>query len=81
MNVGTNDAALLHSGAAAWEAIYVGVLRKLRKQHESNLKAEKETSWQGDVLTIIEQLKKGANEATKTLNRGITEFIVMCADL
>lgn len=26
------------------------------------------------------QLKKGANEATKTLNRGITEFIVMAAD-
>lgn len=26
------------------------------------------------------QLKKGANEATKTLNRGISEFIVMSAD-
>merc|ERR1712086_287028 len=26
------------------------------------------------------QLKKGANEATKTLNRGIAEFIVMAAD-
>lgn len=26
------------------------------------------------------QLKKGANEATKTLNRGITELIVMAAD-
>jgi U4/U6 small nuclear ribonucleoprotein SNU13 len=26
------------------------------------------------------QLKKGANEATKTLNRGICEFIVMAAD-
>merc|ERR1711959_696085 len=26
------------------------------------------------------QLKKGANEATKTLNRGICEFIVMTAD-
>jgi len=25
-------------------------------------------------------LKKGANEATKTLNRGISEFIVMAAD-
>ena len=41
-----------------------GVLRKLRKQHESNLKAEKETSWQGDVLTIIEQLKKGELDAS-----------------
>ncbi|KAF2318044.1 hypothetical protein GH714_041374 [Hevea brasiliensis] len=27
------------------------------------------------------QLKKGANEATKTLNRGISEFIVMAAIL
>lgn len=42
-----------------------------------------------DAVTILDltqqaanykQLKKGANEATKTLNRGITEFIVMAAD-
>ena len=26
------------------------------------------------------QLKKGANEATKTLNRGICEFVIMAAD-
>jgi U4/U6 small nuclear ribonucleoprotein SNU13 len=26
------------------------------------------------------QLRKGANEATKTLNRGISEFIVMAGD-
>ncbi|XP_059169062.1 NHP2-like protein 1 [Physella acuta] len=26
------------------------------------------------------QLKKGANEATKTLNRGLSEFIVLTAD-
>ncbi|KAG6376220.1 50S ribosomal protein L30e-like protein [Boletus reticuloceps] len=26
------------------------------------------------------QLKKGANEATKTLNRGIAEFVVLTAD-
>merc|ERR1712227_558816 len=30
--------------------------------------------------TNYKQLKKGANEATKTLNRGICEFIVMTAD-
>lgn len=35
------------------------------------------------ILDLIQQashykqLKKGANEATKTLNRGISEFIVM----
>ncbi|GAB5588859.1 RNA binding protein snu13 [Umbelopsis nana] len=38
------------------------------------------------ILDLIQQashykqLKKGANEATKTLNRGISEFIVMTAD-
>lgn len=30
--------------------------------------------------TAYKQLKKGANEATKALNRGIAEFIVMAAD-
>lgn len=30
--------------------------------------------------TNYKQLRKGANEATKTLNRGIAEFIVMAAD-
>lgn len=30
--------------------------------------------------TNFKQIKKGANEATKTLNRGISEFIVMAAD-
>ncbi|XP_071107240.1 NHP2-like protein 1 isoform X1 [Haliotis cracherodii] len=39
-----------------------------------------------DILDLVQQaanykqLKKGANEATKTLNRGISEFIVMAAD-
>ncbi|KAI9219517.1 ribonucleoprotein-associated protein [Blastocladiella britannica] len=38
------------------------------------------------ILDLIQQaahykqLKKGANEATKTLNRGVSEFIVMAAD-
>ncbi|PVU90228.1 hypothetical protein BB559_004723 [Furculomyces boomerangus] len=38
------------------------------------------------ILDLIQQasnykqLKKGANEATKTLNRGISEFVVMAAD-
>ena len=30
--------------------------------------------------THYKQLRKGANETTKTLNRGISEFIVMAAD-
>lgn len=38
------------------------------------------------ILDVVQQashykqLKKGANESTKTLNRGISEFIVMAAD-
>jgi len=38
------------------------------------------------ILNLIQQasnyqqLRKGANEATKTLNRGLSEFIVMSAD-
>jgi hypothetical protein len=32
------------------------------------------------VLQNYKQLKKGANEATKTLNRGISEFVVLAAD-
>lgn len=38
------------------------------------------------ILDIVQQaanykqLKKGANEATKTLNRGICEFVIMAAD-
>ncbi|AQK59190.1 Ribosomal protein L7Ae/L30e/S12e/Gadd45 family protein [Zea mays] len=30
--------------------------------------------------TNYKQLKKGANEVTNTLNRGISEFVVMVAD-
>lgn len=39
-----------------------------------------------NILDLVQQaanykqIKKGANEATKTLNRGISEFIVMAAD-
>ncbi|KAL1413551.1 ribonucleoprotein-associated protein [Vanrija pseudolonga] len=39
------------------------------------------------ILDVVQQashykqLKKGANEATKTLNRGISEFIIMAADV
>nr|QBH73562.1 ribosomal protein l7ae [Nicoletia phytophila] len=38
------------------------------------------------ILSLVQQalnykqLRKGANEATKTLNRGLAEFIVMAAD-
>jgi U4/U6 small nuclear ribonucleoprotein SNU13 len=32
------------------------------------------------LLQNYKQLKKGANEATKTLNRGISEFVVLAAD-
>jgi U4/U6 small nuclear ribonucleoprotein SNU13 len=32
------------------------------------------------LASHYKMLKKGANETTKTLNRGISEFIVMAAD-
>jgi len=32
------------------------------------------------LFSLVIQLKKGANEATKTLNRGITELIILAAD-
>jgi len=33
-----------------------------------------------NVFILDRQLKKGANEATKTLNRGISEIIILAAD-
>lgn len=45
-----------------------------------------DTSLTNAILDLVQQaghykqLRKGANEATKTLNRGISEFIVMAAD-
>lgn len=30
--------------------------------------------------TDARQLKKGANEATKTLNRGVSEIVILAAD-
>lgn len=41
---------------------------------------------QTDILNLVQQcsnykqLKKGANEATKTLNRGLSDLIVLAAD-
>ena len=33
-----------------------------------------------NLIIIIHKVKKGANEATKTLNRGIAELIIIAAD-
>lgn len=33
-----------------------------------------------NLIIIIYKVKKGANEATKTLNRGIAELIIIAAD-
>lgn len=48
----------------------------------SNLKACADSTARDLVqqATHYRQLKKGANEATKTLNRGISELIVLAAD-
>merc|ERR1712010_185075 len=55
---------------------------------ESNSKAFplSDTEMTRKILDLLQQscnykqLRKGANEATKTLNRGISEFVVMAAD-
>lgn len=45
-----------------------------------------DTSLTNTILDLVQQachykqLRKGANEATKTLNRGISEFIIMAGD-
>ncbi|KAL1451471.1 hypothetical protein WDU94_005847 [Cyamophila willieti] len=45
-----------------------------------------ETALTTKILNLVQQalnykqLRKGANEATKTLNRGLSEFIVLAAD-
>eukprot|EP00741_Cyanophora_paradoxa_P002340 tig00000600_g2270.t1 len=45
-----------------------------------------DTQLTNSILDLVQQaanykqLKKGANEATKTLNRGISEFIILAAD-
>lgn len=45
-----------------------------------------DTTLSNSILDLVQQathykqLRKGANEATKTLNRGISEFIVLAAD-
>jgi U4/U6 small nuclear ribonucleoprotein SNU13 len=45
-----------------------------------------DTTLTNSILDLVQQashykqLRKGANESTKTLNRGISEFIVMAAD-
>lgn len=33
-----------------------------------------------DLIYTYARLKKGANEATKTLNRGISEIVILAAD-
>lgn len=58
------------------------------KQKEINPKAYPlaDHDLTSSIISFIEQavrfkqLRKGANEATKTLNRGISQFIVMAAD-
>ena len=64
MNVGTNDAALLHSNPAAWKAIYVGVLRKLRAAWPKTwflLGCAPWTAYTAQIEAVIAQFGDGAN--------------------
>ncbi|KAF8944748.1 NHP2-like protein 1 [Haplosporangium gracile] len=67
---------------------WVQVIQKDMEQAEVNPKAWPlaDAALTNSIMDLVQQashykqLKKGANEATKTLNRGIAEFIVMTAD-
>ncbi|KAF9148409.1 NHP2-like protein 1 [Linnemannia schmuckeri] len=67
---------------------WVQVIQKDMQQAEVNPKAWPlaDAALTNSIMDLVQQashykqLKKGANEATKTLNRGIAEFIVMTAD-
>ncbi|KAL3896621.1 MAG: hypothetical protein SGCHY_003950 [Lobulomycetales sp.] len=79
------DSSLEQSASADEEE---DMARKSTTETEVNSKAFPLASPQltNKILDLVQQashykqLKKGANEATKTLNRGISEFIVMAAD-
>ncbi|KAG0279145.1 NHP2-like protein 1 [Linnemannia exigua] len=67
---------------------WVQVIQKDMEQAEVNPKAWPlaDAALTNSIMDLVQQashykqLKKGANEATKTLNRGISEFIIMTAD-
>ncbi|KAG0020198.1 NHP2-like protein 1 [Podila clonocystis] len=67
---------------------WVQVIEKDMEQAEVNPKAWPlaDAALTNSIMDLVQQashykqLKKGANEATKTLNRGIAEFIIMTAD-
>ncbi|KAF9900378.1 NHP2-like protein 1 [Linnemannia zychae] len=67
---------------------WVQVIQRDMEQAEVNPKAWPlaDAALTNSIMDLVQQashykqLKKGANEATKTLNRGIAEFIVMTAD-
>ena len=64
-----------------------------RKASKEEIKEEKSRAWpkadnklQKQILDLMnqaqyqKQLKKGANECTKSLNRGVAELIILAAD-
>jgi U4/U6 small nuclear ribonucleoprotein SNU13 len=63
------------------------------KQTNTNIMSAESAAWpvadqalSQEILDLVQQashyrqLKKGANEATKTLNRGISEIVILAAD-
>ncbi|CAL8283690.1 unnamed protein product [Merluccius merluccius] len=76
------------SSSFFFAALMVEVNQRIPTEAEVNPKAYPlaDANMTKTILDLVQQassykqLRKGANEATKTLNRGISEFIVMAAD-
>ena len=73
------------NGSAAWPVADAGNYRTFLGS-EYLLTLQPSIALTQEILDIVQQashyrqLKKGANEATKTLNRGISEIIILAAD-
>jgi U4/U6 small nuclear ribonucleoprotein SNU13 len=73
------------NGSAAWPVADAGNYEPFTGSAYL-LTLQSSTALTQEILDIVQQashyrqLKKGANEATKTLNRGISEIIILAAD-
>jgi U4/U6 small nuclear ribonucleoprotein SNU13 len=71
--------------SAAWPVAYVSFSISLTAPLTSHA-SHSDAALSQSILDLVQQashyrqLKKGANEATKTLNRGVSEVVILAAD-